>query len=228
MSSIAKVSIQGNPNVGLYVYACDDFALVGNAASSEDVKEIQDALKVPVHQVNVCGTSLVGIFVVGTKSHVIVPSIIFDDELAKLQKIAKQYKREVLVLDTKFTALGNIMAISGPLLITNNDVEDSVIKQLKTAGVQNVLRTEIADTDAVGSALVFSAKGGLVHPDISNKSIEQLEKALGFNLMLGTVNWGSPYVRSGVVCNSHGFLIGTTSSGPEVRNTDEALGFFQQ
>ena len=36
---------------------------------------------------------------------------------------------------------------------------------------------------------------------------------------------GVPFIGSGILANSHGFVIGDASGGPEIVNADEALGF---
>ena len=41
----------------------------------------------------------------------------------------------------------------------------------------------------------------------------------------GSVNFGSPFISSGLICNKNGFIIGDISGGPEIQNADEALGF---
>lgn len=226
MSHVARISIQGNPNVGLFAYATDKFVLVGKSATPEDIKAIEETLKVPVHTVSVAGTGLTGIFLTGNKDFLLAPSICFDYELNALEEICNKYDITLLVVDTRFTALSNNMTFKDDIMLASKDVEEKVIKVLrKEMNLSRVEQLSVADTDVIGSTIVFTDKGGLVHPDISNETIEKLESILGIKFTLGTVNYGSPYVKSGVVVNSNGFLIGKTSSGPEVTNTDEALGF---
>jgi len=40
-----------------------------------------------------------------------------------------------------------------------------------------------------------------------------------------TVNFGSQSLGSGIISNSKGFIIGEMSSGVEITNIDEGLGF---
>jgi translation initiation factor 6 len=226
MSHVARMSIQGNPNVGLFAYATDKFVLVGKSATFEDIKTIEETLKVPVHTISVAGTGLTGIFLTGNTDYLLAPSICFDYEIKALEEICAKYNTTLIVVDTRFTALANNMSFKDTIMLASKDVEDKVLKLLKEKmKLSQIERLSVADTDVIGSTIVFTNKGGLVHPDISNQTIERLESILGIKFTLGTVNYGSPYVKSGVVVNSNGFLIGKTSSGPEVTNTDEALGF---
>ena len=50
---------------------------------------------------------------------------------------------------------------------------------------------------------------------------------LKLKITRGTINFGSPYVRAGLVCNSNGFIVGDMSGGPEIQNVDESLGFIE-
>ena len=226
MTHVARLSIQGNPNIGLFVYATDTFALVGKSASEQDMEIIKSVLKVPVYPIMVAGTGLAGIFLTGNSKYLLMPNICYDQEIEQIESICAKYDVKVKVVNTKFTALSNNMMLTDTILLANTDMEDKVLADLKKdLGLKIVERVTIADTDVVGSAMVFTTKGGLIHPDIANDSIEHLEELLGIKFTLGTVNYGSPYVKSGIVVNSNGFLIGKTSSGPEVTNADEALGF---
>ena len=57
--------------------------------------------------------------------------------------------------------------------------------------------------------------------------IKKLEKMLGFEIGLGTINLGNPFVSSGIIANSFGFAVGEASSGFEISRVDESLGFLK-
>ncbi|MFT7616184.1 MAG: putative translation initiation factor eIF-6 [Candidatus Woesearchaeota archaeon] len=219
---VAKATNAGNANIGLYTYATDEFVLVGADASDEYVDILKKVLKVPVHKVHICGTSLIGIFIIGKDKTLCVPSIAFDHEIKALEDLGFT----VAKVETAHTALGNMIVVCPDALIASTDVEASALKQIKDAlSISQSTQVEIADTNVVGSALVYSKNGSLVHPQVSDEVFIQLEKLTHTKLTKATVNWGSPYILSGLVCNKNGFLVGETSSGPEVTNADEGLGF---
>ena len=68
-------NVQGNPNVGLYGYANDQYCLLGTEVPSKTAKKIEKVLKVPTHRISMCGTSLVGVFVTGNNKCLLVPEI---------------------------------------------------------------------------------------------------------------------------------------------------------
>ena len=62
---ILKTNFNGNPNVGLFGFATDEYCLLGKEIKKYVAKEIEKVLKVPVHQITLAGTSLIGAFAVG-------------------------------------------------------------------------------------------------------------------------------------------------------------------
>jgi len=42
---------------------------------------------------------------------------------------------------------------------------------------------------------------------------------------VGTVNFGSPLVGSGILANSRGYVAGDETTGPELGRIEDALGF---
>jgi len=74
----------------------------------------------------------------------------------------------------------------------------------------------------------MNTKGCLLHRDASEDEIEHVKELLKIPITCGTVNMGSPFVNSGIICNSNGFVVGDLSGGPETMTIDEALGFLER
>jgi len=72
---------------------------------------------------------------------------------------------------------------------------------------------------------VATNQGILAHPRISEAEIAVLEDLFGLPVDVGTVNFGSPLVGSGLLANSHGYMAGLDTSGPELGRIEDALGF---
>jgi translation initiation factor 6 (eIF-6) len=64
-----------------------------------------------------------------------------------------------------------------------------------------------------------------VHCDANEAEIKSLEKLFAVEITKASVNFGSPYIRSGCAANKHGFAIGKLSTGVEIATMDEGLGF---
>jgi len=216
---ILKISFQNNPNVGLFGFATDSYCLLPKNLKDSLVKEIKEALNVPVYAINVYNTHLIGLFCVGNDSTIFVPSVLWDHEIKELKKIKDV---NLVVLDTRHTALGNNIAIYKDKCLVSPNLEKSIIEKLKELGFK-VKVLEIAENSTIGACIAITNKGFLLHRDAEN--LEEIEKFLGLKGDIGTVNLGNPYVRTGIIANSHGYIIGKSTTGPELQRIDESLKF---
>ncbi|MFT4312091.1 MAG: translation initiation factor IF-6 [Candidatus Woesearchaeota archaeon] len=225
MVHVIRLAFSANPNIGLYAYTTDTRTLVGESVTQKETHSLSEALQTSIYHMSICGTSLLGIFLIGKDDILCVPDIAFDHEVQALEKMGFT----VTKIPTRFTALANNVFIHGDILLANKDMEEVAVELIaKTCQCSTIKRIHVADTDVVGSSIVATKNGGLVHYDMSDEQIEQLEKLLDIPLTPATVNNGSPYIKSAIICNTHGFAIGTASTGPEIVNADEGLGFIQK
>lgn len=218
---IYKFNINGNPNIGLFIYANDQYCLVGKTVQEKHLDSIKEALKVPVHRISIAGTSLLGAFLAGNDNCLLVPETAYDDELEVLKKLKIKFE----VINTRLTALGNNIVATNDGAYVAPDFEIKEKNQIKKALDVNLRKGLIAECESVGSLLAHNNEFGIIHNEAIG--IGAMEKLLNIKIYKGTVNMGSPYVKSGLVANKNGFLIGGFSSGPETANIDEYLGFLR-
>jgi translation initiation factor 6 len=221
MSHIITANYNSNPNIGLFCYANDKYCLVPRGFPKKLKEEFESILKVPVYEVNAAGTSLLGVFFSGNEHCLLVPEIMFDSELRELDEYKIKYK----MIESELTALGNNILVGEHVCIANPDYTDENIKDMQEALKIPVKKGKIAELNIVGSLAKGNKKGLLLSADAKEFEQKFLRDLLKVKITLGTMNFGSPYVSSGVVCNSHGVVVGDSSGGPEIQNADEALGF---
>lgn len=216
-----RTNLAGNPNVGLYAFCTDSYCLLAPEFTEAQVKVIEKVLHVPVYQLRISHTSLLGALVTGNSKALLVPSIIFDEECAVLEKLKLPYT----IIPSKLTALGNNILCNDIGALVNPEYS-AKIKKLIRQTLQTALHPgAIADTDVPGSCAVHNKQGAVLHAFASQKDIEEVESLLQLKTVPATVNFGNPYVRSGVFANSHGMIIGDRSTAVEIENIYEALGF---
>jgi len=218
---VLVTNYNSNPNVGLYGFATDKYCLLGSEVPEDLTEEISEVLNVPVIRMNIAGTSLLGVFLNGNNNCLLVPKIAFENELKILDKHKIKYK----LIDTKLTCLGNNIICNDYGCVVSNEYGEKEIKVIKDALKVDVVKTEIAELNTLGSLAVHTKKGILCHHEILEHEAELLKKILKVEVFTGTVNMGVPFIGSGIMCNSKGFVIGDASGGPEIVNADEALGF---
>ncbi len=221
MSHVITANYNQNPNIGLFCYANDSYCLVPYGFSERLKKEFEEILKVPVYEVNAAGTPLLGVFLSGSEDCLLVPEIMFESELRQLDHFKINYK----VIKSELTALGNNLLINNKVCVANPDYSESVLKQIEKELNISVKKGKISEFNIVGSLAKGNKHGLLVSSDIKDFEKKFLKDNFKIKITTGTVNFGSPYISSGIVCNSNGFIIGDSSGGPEIQNADEALGF---
>ncbi len=93
----------------------------------------------------------------------------------------------------------------------------------KALNVKEIRKGTIAQVLVVGSAGVVTSKGGLLHVEATEEEVKSLSSFFKVNLDVGTVNFGSAFIRSGMVANSHGILVGSSTTGPEILRIQRAF-----
>lgn len=220
-----KLNINGDPNIGMYCIATDRFCLLGRSVPDKLAKEIEEALKVPVIRTSIYGTPMVGIFIAATSKTVLLPTVVFENELKYLKDELAKINVEVKILETNNTALANNILCNDKVAIVSTEFSRAEVKKIESDLGVTVIQTDLGHMFTPGSAGVLTNKGAVFNPNLSEEEIKKVEKLLSFEIGLGTINMGSPIMHSGVAANSHGFLVGSLSSGFEIGRVDESLGF---
>lgn len=224
---VIKASINGNPNIGLYGYTTDKFCLLGKEVPKAMVKKIEEVLQVPVFQLNIAGTSLLGVFLAGNDNCLLIPHIVLDHEIRKLDEISKKAGFTYKIIHTDLTALGNNILCNNKGCLYNPEFEKEARKEIEEALKVEAKEGRIADLPTVGSVAVMNGKGCAIHRDAENFEIDFVGSLLGIGCESATVNMGNPFLSSGILVNDKGFIVGDISGGPEVTYLDEIFGFLE-
>lgn len=220
---VDTVSFNSNPNIGLFAYCNDKFCLIGKSVQTNDINKFEKLLDVPIYRVNIAGTSLLGVFCAGNSNCLLLPGIVFDDELKELDKLGVRYQ----VIETKLTALGNNILCNNNGAIINPEFEEDAIKKIKEHLQVEVKVSTIGELDNVGALGVSNERKCLLSIDASDSEVKVIEKLLNVECTLSTVNMGLPYLHAGIIANSRGFLISDHSTGIEITEADKGLGFLE-
>lgn len=221
--NIQKLTLFGNDNIGVYIFTNDKYTIIPKGLSEQEIKIIEETLGTEVIITEVVRTSLIGVFVAGNNDVILLPKIATDDEIKIIRENAKDCRVEVL--DIKPTALGNIILMNDNAALLYNDLTVEEEQRIRKAiELDNIKRGTIANIITVGSAGVVTDKGGLIHVDAKDEEVEGLSKLFKVNIDIGTVNLGNPFVRSGLIANVKGILVGSSTTGPEILRIQKALG----
>ncbi|MBI4095900.1 MAG: translation initiation factor IF-6 [DPANN group archaeon] len=226
---ILITELEGNSNIGLFGIATDKFCLVGRTVSEIKIKEIEKVLRVPVFQIGLYGTELVGLFCAANSSTVLLPDIVSEHELKTLRANLAKINVSVSVIKTEHTALGNTILLNNKSGIISEAYDKKAVAEIKKA-FPNVefVQMDLSGLPTPRTVGIVTDCGGIFSPNLSDSEIKKIEHVFGFEIGLGTVNLGNPFVSTGIIANSNGFVIGRASSGYEISRVDESLGFIKR
>jgi translation initiation factor 6 len=215
----------GIANIGLYAFVNDKFALVGRDVPERIVEQIKEVFQVPVHIVSMAGTSLIGVFVTGNNNKILIPGIVFEHEKEELERLGIDYE----VFNTRYTGLGNNIIMGESKALVSPEYTEIEVKRISELMDVEAERVVFKDVNTIGNLAVINIKRkkALISNDLSQEEHRHIEKTFNVKATTGSVNMGSPYIKAGVLVNSHGFAMGSSSGGPELANADEALGFLE-
>ncbi|MCD6084942.1 MAG: translation initiation factor IF-6 [Desulfurococcales archaeon] len=215
-----KLRIFGNPNIGVYVFANNKVALVPQGTDSGTKRKISDTLNVDVVEARVAGTFLLGILVAGNDRVLLVPRIARDEEVEYLLNLGLN----VHVVHITFTALGNIVLANSKAAVFHPELDKSDVHRLsELLGVGKYIQAPVAEIPTVGSVAVVTDRGGVIHPDVGDEELRNLANFFGVPLDVGTVNFGVAFIKTGLVANNYGALVGDKTTGPEILRITKAL-----
>jgi translation initiation factor 6 len=221
--NIEKLSIFGNSNIGVYIFANNKFALVPPGLSQTDIRKIRDVLDVEVIEVKIADMIINGVMVAGNDRALLLPRIVKPEELDLLRSVIGDSVK-IEVVNIRSTALGNLIAASNTGALISPIIDRNVVEDIVALlGVERYRMGRLADIPTVGSMIVVNRYGGIVHPAVDDDELRMLNEVFGVEFIRGTVNFGLYFVRAGIVANDHGVLVGEDTTGPEIAQISQAL-----
>jgi translation initiation factor 6 len=211
---IYKYDVYRSPNIGLFVKSNDTLLCVPFGFAETKVKKLQEYLGIDqMIYTSVAGTRLVGPLTVMTNNGILLPSTSSEEEL---QIFKSASKLNVERLDSKLTAIGNLISANDKGALVSSLIKTETHKQIKDVlGVQ-VESLSIAGFSQTGSMIVSTNQGAGVHPSATDQEIQVISEILKVEVQPATVNGGIPYLSSGIVANSKSMIVGSLTTGPEL------------
>ena len=218
---LKRVDIVGNPNVGVFITATDNLAIVPYNLLDERVEIIKEALDVDVIKSSISGSSLIGSLSVANSNGIVVSPHVLDREVKQFEDMGLN----VATIPGQFTAVGNIVAANDNGAIASPFLEDDAIQVLEETLDVDVKASHIVGSDIIGSLIKVTNKGFLMSPHALQSEVNFAREVFGVEGDIGTVGRGIPLVGACIIGNSDGAIVAKDSTGPEMARVEEALGF---
>lgn len=210
---IFRYDLYKSPNVGIFAKSNDKLVLLPHGYAETKLKKITEILDTEPLFVSIAGNRIIGPMVVLNNNGMILPSTASDDELVYLKRITGL---NVAKLDSKYTAIGNLISTNDKGAIVSPLFKNELDKQIGDVLGVEVHTMSIADFNQTGSIIVSTNNGAAVHPKATEKEVETISSVLKVEVEPLTINGGIPYLSSGMVWNSKSLIVGSLTTGPEL------------
>ncbi len=219
---IARTTILGNSSLGIFALSTENFSIVPQGTKDNRIEMIQNILRTKVIQTTVASSVLVGTFTAGNSNSLLIPQNVTQKEKQLIGE-ALGDEIEIIEVDSKYTALGNLIVMNDKGAIISEMFEKETRNLIKDSlGIETIVGSMLG-SPLVGSIAMSTNKGALVHPLLSEEEISEISSVLKVRTDVCTINRGIPYPRVGILSNSKGAVIGSDSTGPESMRIFEIL-----
>ena len=210
---IFKYDVYRSPNVGIYTKCNDDFVFLPNGFAPSKAKNLSEFLQTDYVFTSVANTRLLGPLMVVNNKGMLLPRNCLEEELSHLKKSTGL---NVDILETKHTAIGNLICANDKGGIMSPLIPNEFVKKVEDVLGIEVLQKRVAGYHQDGVMTVATSHGGIIHPNTEEEDIKVFSEVLGVELEPATINGGSPYLASGILANNKSLVVGTLTNGPEL------------
>ncbi|MFN7105518.1 MAG: translation initiation factor IF-6, partial [Pyrobaculum sp.] len=170
MFDITLARVYGSSSVGVFL-ATNNLVTIIPPDMPEKIDDVvKNTLHTTVVKHTVARSPLLGIFLVLNDNGILLPPLALEEEI----KLFKSLGLNVAVLDTKYTAISNLVLTNNRLALVSPLLEASVRKTVAdTLGVEVVIDS-IAGNPLVGSLAVVNNRGMLVAPEATDEDLKKL------------------------------------------------------
>lgn len=217
------LSLNGDPNIGVFARAFDDVAFVPIDAPDEFKTKIAEALDVDVVETFIQGSSVIGLLLTGNSHGFVVSGLIQDSELDLLQEY-----NDVLLLGEEMNAAGNVILANDSFAVVHPDMSSEMRRIVGDFLKVPTIPLSFAGVGTVGMTCAINNQGIILPSKSTPEEIQKLESQIpvqDFPVGTGSVNMGSNLIGAGMILNNKGYLAGNTTSGFELGRIEDVFGF---
>ncbi|HUK51509.1 MAG TPA: translation initiation factor IF-6 [Terriglobales bacterium] len=216
---IIPADVFGSPNIGVYCFANEKIAIVPPGLTKRKMECIADTLGVEVCSTTIGGSTLVGALVSGNSNAILVPHTITDYELKKIEDLLK-----VVVVKSKWTALGNVLLTNDIGALIHPEASPEILRAVNDELKVKPVFGKLGNLPFVGALAVATNKGAMLNPNVLDEEKEIAKSALQVEAEPSSTNGGVPFVKSGILANSKGAVVGPLTRGAELMQISRTLG----
>jgi translation initiation factor 6 len=219
---VLRTAFSGSSYIGVFARATDHCLLVRSDVDETRQEACGAELGVPAVSTTIGGSGTVGSLAVGNENGLLISGRATEREIGRIADATGQH---VVELPGRINAAGNVVLANDTGAYVHPDLNREAVQAVKNALGVPVERGDIAGVHTVGTAGVATNRGVLCHPKTRDETLDRLEELLDVPADIGTINYGGPLVGSGLLANDAGYVVGESTTGPELGRIDAALGY---
>lgn len=210
---IIKYDVYRAPNIGIYINVNDKYVMLPMGFAESKAEKLAKYLQAKCMYLSIANTRLLGVLAVMNNKGILLPKTTFQNEY---DLIKKETDLQVGVLDSKYTALGNLICANDKGAIVSPWLSKEDVVTIKNVLGVEVLQKRIAGFNQVGAVMVANNSGAVIHPEADEEDMKIFANVLGVRTEHSTINNGIPFVSSGILANNNCIVVGTLTTGPEI------------
>ena len=210
---IIKYDVYRGPNIGIYINVNDKHVMVPMGFAESKAEKLATYLQAEYMYMSIANTRLLGALAVMNNKGILLPKTAYQSEY---DLIKEKTDLEVGILDSKYTALGNLICVNDKGAIVSPWLSKNDVDTIQDVLGVEVLQKRIAGYNQIGAVLTANNSGAVIHPEADEKDINTFANVLGVKIEQSTVNNGIPFVSSGILANNNCIVVGTLTTGPEI------------
>ena len=210
---IIKYDVYRGPNIGVYTRVNDSVVLLPMGYAESKAEKLAKDLDVEYLFTSIANTRLIGALCIMNNKGILLPKTAYQDEF---DFIKNETNLEVGVLDSKLSALGNVICANDKGAIVSPWMSSEDCQTISDVLGVEVLQKKIAGFNQSGVVMVANNSGAVIHPEADEEDMKIFSNLLGVKIEQSTINNGIPYLASGILANNHSIVVGSLTTGPEI------------
>ena len=210
---IIKFDVYRGPNIGVYISVNDSTILLPMGFAKTKAEKLSKYLGVDYIYTSIANTRLIGALCVMNNNGILLPKTAFENEYDFLKK---ELDLEVGVLDSKLTALGNVICANDKGAVASPWLSNEDCQTISDVLGVEVIQKKIAGFNQTGVVMVANNSGAAIHPEADEEDMKTFSNLLGVKIEQSSINNGIPYVSSGILANNNCIVVGSLTTGPEI------------
>lgn len=214
----------GTPSIGVFISANDEFALLPDWAPDKVEQALRRNLEVEVVRASIGGSSLLGILCVMNSKGLLLGNLVKVEEVDRIRRAIGGASVVEVLDEVRENALGNLILANDKAAIVSPLIPPSVQSKISDVLDVEVVPMKLGGSNLVGALSVATNRGALLSPLLSDEEVNAVLSILKTTKGgIGTVNRGNLFVKSGIVANSKGALVGFETTGVEMLRVQSSL-----